>query len=67
MDGWLETRRKRTKGYDYLILKLGKPGVINKVDIDTSYFSGNHPNKISLQACLSNKKIPDKKLNGQQL
>ncbi len=60
MDGW-ETRRKRTKGYDYLILKLGKPGVINKVDIDTSYFSGNHPNKISLQACLSNKKIPDKK------
>ena len=32
MDGW-ETRRKRTKGYDYLILKFGKPGVINKVDM----------------------------------
>ena len=30
MDGW-ETRRKRTKGYDYLILKLGKPGLIKKV------------------------------------
>ena len=27
MDGW-ETRRKRTKGHDYLILKLGKPGKI---------------------------------------
>ena len=60
MDGW-ETRRKRTKGYDYLILKFGKPGVINKVDIDTSFFSGNHPNQISLQACTCNKKIPDKK------
>ena len=60
MDGW-ETRRKRTKGHDYLILKLGKPGFIKKVDIDTSYFSGNHPNQISLQACISNKKIPHKK------
>ena len=50
MDGW-ETRRKRTKGYDYLIFKLGKPGLIKKVDVDTSYFSGNHPEKISLQAC----------------
>ena len=60
MDGW-ETRRKRTKGYDYLILKFGKPGVIKKVDIDTSYFSGNHPDLISLQACISKKKIPDKK------
>jgi allantoicase len=60
MDGW-ETRRKRGKGHDYLILKLGKPGKIYKVDIDTSYFSGNQPNKISLQACSSNKKVPDKK------
>ena len=29
MDGW-ETRRKRTRGYDFLILKLGKPGLIKK-------------------------------------
>ena len=27
MDGW-ETRRRRTKGFDYLIIKLGKPGKI---------------------------------------
>ncbi len=57
MDGW-ETRRKRDKGHDYLILKLGKPGKINKVDIDTSYFSGNQPSKISLEACFSKKKLP---------
>ena len=50
MDGW-ETRRKRKKGHDYLILKLGKPGKIHKVDIDTSYFNGNQPNKVSL-GCL---------------
>ena len=59
MDGW-ETRRKRGKGYDYLILKLGKPGRINKIDIDTSYFSGNQPSKISLQACFNKKKLPNK-------
>jgi len=59
MDGW-ETRRKRSKGHDYLILKLGKPGKIYKVDIDTSYFSGNHPTKVSMQACFSKKNILNK-------
>jgi allantoicase len=62
MDGW-ETRRKRNKGHDYLILKLGKQGKINKVDIDTSYFNGNQPSKVSLEACFSKKKIPNKKSN----
>ena len=62
MDGW-ETRRKRKKGHDYLILKLGKRGKIYKVDIDTSYFSGNHPTKVSLEACFSKKKLPNKNSN----
>ena len=30
MDGW-ETRRKRKKGHDYLILKLGRPGRIQSL------------------------------------
>ena len=59
MDGW-ETRRKRSKGHDYLILKLGIPGKIHKVDIVTSYFSGNQPSKISLDAYFSKKKLPNK-------
>ena len=61
MDGW-ETRRKRGKGHDYLILKLGKPGRIHKIDVDTSYFSGNHPSKISIEACFNKKKIFNKKI-----
>jgi len=60
MDGW-ETRRKRGPGHDYLILKLGKPGRIKKVDIDTSFFNGNQPSKVSLQACISKKNLPNKK------
>ena len=59
MDGW-ETRRKRSKGHDYLILKLGKAGRISKVDIDTSYFSGNQPTKVSIEACFSKKNLPSK-------
>jgi allantoicase len=55
MDGW-ETRRKRTSGHDFLIIKLGKPGSINKVDVDTSYFNGNQPSMISLEGCYSKSK-----------
>ncbi|MDC0511520.1 allantoicase [Pelagibacteraceae bacterium] len=59
MDGW-ETRRKRKSGHDYLILKLGKPGRIHKVDIDTSHFNGNQPSQVSLDVCSSKKNVPDK-------
>jgi len=60
MDGW-ETRRKRKKGHDFLIIRLGKEGKISKVNIDTSYFNGNQPNFASIEACYSKKNIPDKK------
>ena len=59
MDGW-ETRRRRGKGYDYLILKLGRPGKIFNVDIDTTFFSGNQPMYASLEACYSIKKVNSK-------
>ncbi|SIP97034.1 allantoicase [Marinobacterium stanieri] len=50
MDGW-ESRRKRFEGYDYTIIRLGVPGVISGVDIDTSFFTGNFPPSASLEAC----------------
>src|SRR5438445_7749850 len=48
MDGW-ETRRKRTPGHDWCVVKLGCPGVIRGVDIDTSHFLGNHPSYASVE------------------
>jgi len=60
MDGW-ETRRKRKKGFDYLIIKLGRPGKISNVDIDTAYFSGNQPTEASLEACFNMKGNPNNK------
>jgi allantoicase len=50
MDGW-ESRRKRIPGHDYCIVKLGEPGVISGVDIDTSHFLGNHSPYGSVDAC----------------
>ncbi len=66
MDGW-ETRRRRDKRNDYLIIKLGKPGTIKNIDIDTSFFNGNQPEYISLEGSNStviktNKKIIWKKI-----
>lgn len=48
MDGW-ETRRKRTSGYDWCIVKLARPGVIKGIDLDTSHFTGNFPPAASIE------------------
>lgn len=50
MDGW-ESRRKRTVGHDFCIVKLGLAGVIRGVEIDTRHFTGNYPPAASIEAC----------------
>ena len=50
MDGW-ESRRKRVAGHDWAIVRLGVPGVIRGVVVDTAFFKGNYPAHCSLEAC----------------
>ena len=50
MDGW-ETRRRRSLGFDWCIVRLGLPGIIRGVVVDTSHFKGNYPEHCSLEAC----------------
>ena len=50
MDGW-ETRRRREPGSDHAIVRLGLPGVIRSVVIDTAFFRGNFPPEASVEAC----------------
>jgi allantoicase len=50
MDGW-ESRRRRTPGFDWCIVRLGLPGIIRGVVVDTSHFKGNYPEAGSLEAC----------------
>ncbi len=57
MDGW-ESRRKRTPGNDHCIIRLGIPGVVHGVDMDTKYFTGNFPPEASLDACVSDADVP---------
>lgn len=52
MDGW-ESRRKRTTGHDWCIIKLGFAGTIRGVDIDTNHFLGNNPAYASIEACIA--------------
>ena len=49
-DGW-ETKRRRGPGHDWAIIKLGRPGVIQSVEVDTSHFKGNFPESCSLETC----------------
>jgi allantoicase len=50
MDGW-ESRRKRTPGNDWCIIRLATPGKVHGVDIDTNHFLGNHPPFASIDGC----------------
>lgn len=48
-DGW-ETRRRRVDGHDFVVIRLGVPGVIHGVDIDTAFFTGNFPPFAAVEA-----------------
>src|SRR5579862_8116603 len=50
MDGW-ETRRRRSPGHDWCILKLGLPGVVHGVVVDTANFKGNYPEHCEFESC----------------
>jgi allantoicase len=50
MDGW-ETRRRRTSGHDWCIVRLGLAGVVKSIVVDTSFFRGNYPSHCSIDAC----------------
>ncbi|GHB74269.1 putative allantoicase [Streptomyces cirratus] len=58
MDGW-ETRRRRgvsaeqpwptAEDHDYALIRLGAPGVIRGIVVDTAHFRGNMPQAVSVQ------------------
>jgi allantoicase len=62
-DGW-ETRRRRDPGNDWVILKLGHPGHIRRVEVDTAFFKGNYPSKCSLRG-LFDPDVPDEQLSAR--
>jgi allantoicase len=48
-DGW-ETKRTRGEHVDWAVIKLGTPGTIDKLVIDTAHFRGNFPKEVQVFA-----------------
>ncbi|XP_051952277.1 allantoicase isoform X2 [Xyrauchen texanus] len=83
-DGWETARRLdrpkilkvnekgilQVPGSEWAILRLGHPGVISKIELDTNHFKGNFPDSCRIEACsltldeeknfIRNKWSPDK-------
>jgi allantoicase len=52
-DGW-ETRRSRDLNHrDWAIVRLGAPGMLSKIEIDTNFYKGNYPDRASLEGVLA--------------
>lgn len=49
-DGW-ETKRRRTPGSDWCVLRLGRRGVLHWLELDTHFFKGNAPQATRIE-CL---------------
>ena len=60
-NGW-ETKRRRGKGFDWVIIKLANTGIVNDIVIQTHHFKGNYPATFSLQGSFVSKNSDVKKL-----
>ena len=49
MGGGWETRRKRMPGSDWILVRLGAPGSVGLVEIDTNHFKGNFADRFALR------------------
>jgi len=49
MGGGWESRRRRGPGHDWVIVRLGVPGVVDRLEIDTHHFKGNYPDRCEVQ------------------
>jgi allantoicase len=62
MDGW-ETRRRREPGHDWCLIRLGLPGVVRGLCVDTTHFKGNYPEACSVDVCDAGGQPDAKELN----
>jgi allantoicase len=62
MDGW-ETRRRREPGHDWCLIRLGLPGVVRGLCVDTTHFKGNYPEACSVDVCDASGQPDAKELN----
>ncbi|GAA4763311.1 allantoicase [Streptomyces sanyensis] len=75
MDGW-ETRRRRgasaaephpaAEDHDWALVRLGAPGVVRGIVVDTAHFRGNYPQAVSVEgATVAGSPSPGELLSGE--
>jgi allantoicase len=65
-DGW-ETKRKRQPGNDWVVVRLGVPGRLEKIEVDTNHFKGNFPESCSLEGVYLEGEVPASFLTSRTL
>ena len=59
MDGWESSRRRDGREDDWVLIRLGAPGIVQLAVVDTSFFDGNQPSSATLQgACVPGNPSP---------
>jgi allantoicase len=48
-DGWETKRSRDLNHHDWALIRLGTPGIVSKVEIDTNHYKGNYPDRASLE------------------
>ena len=48
-DGW-ETKRRRTPGTDWCVVRLGRRGIVQRLELDTHRFKGNAPAAVRVES-----------------
>ena len=66
MDGW-ESRRRRDDGHDCCVVRLGTRSIVHGLDVDTSFFTGNYPPAVSVDACDCEDDMPGKEANWREI
>lgn len=56
-DGW-ETARRRDDGHDWAVIGLAAPAIPRVVEIDTTHYKGNAPDRVSLSGRLDGEWVP---------
>lgn len=49
-DGW-ETRRRRGPGHDWVVVRLTAESRIERVEVDTTHYKGNYPERCAVETC----------------
>ncbi|MBX3074743.1 allantoicase [Candidatus Obscuribacterales bacterium] len=50
-DGWETRRRRDLPGHDWAVIRLARPGLLRKIEVDTCHYKGNFPDACFIDGC----------------